>query len=73
MQMVFAVLVVDKPQAVLRLCGLTVDRLFTPKIINASGRNFINVNANRYGGLGVTIAPHQNLAIGQFGIVMAMI
>jgi hypothetical protein len=73
MPMVFAVLVVDNRQVKLKLCGLTADRLFIPKTINANGKNFIAVSANRFGGLGVTIVHHQNLAIGQFGTIMMTI
>jgi len=61
--MVFVVLNVDSHQVKLRLCGLTVDRLFIRKTINASGKNFINVSANQLGGLGAMIVHHQNLVI----------
>jgi hypothetical protein len=69
----FVALSVDSPLVKLKLYGLIADRLFILKTINVNGRSFINAIANQYGGLGVTIAPHQNLAIGRFGIVMAMI
>jgi hypothetical protein len=55
------------------LCGLTADRLFILKIINASGKSFITVSAKQSGGLGAMIAHPQNLAIAQFGTSMAMI
>ena len=73
MLMGFVVLNVDSHQAQLKLCGLTADRLFIRKIINASGKSFITVSANRCGGLGAMIARHQNLAIAPFGTHMAMI
>jgi hypothetical protein len=68
----FAVLNVDSRLVKLKLCGLTADRLFIPITINANGKNFINVNVNRYGGLGATIVRRQSLAIGQFGIITMM-
>jgi len=66
----FSVIVVDNHQVKLKLCGLTVDRLFILKIINASGKSFIAVSAKMSGGLGVMIALLQNLAIGQFQTIM---
>jgi hypothetical protein len=69
----FVVLNVDSHQARLLLCGLTADRLFILKIINASGKSFITVSAKQSGGLGAMIAHPQNLAIAQFGTSMAMI
>ena len=69
----FIVLNVGSHRARLKLCGLIADRLFIPKITNVNGKNFINVNAKRYGGLGVTIAPLQNLAIAPFRIVLMTI
>ena len=62
----FAVRAVDKRLAKLKQCGLTADRLYIPKIINVSGKSFINVNVSLFGGLGATIALLQNLAIAQF-------
>lgn len=73
MLMGFVVLNVDSHQARLLLCGLTADRLFILKIINASGKSFITVSAKQSGGLGAMIAHPQNLAIAQFGTSMAMI
>jgi hypothetical protein len=73
MPMFFVVRAADNRRAKLKRYGLIADRLFIPKIINASGKSFIAVNANMFGGLGVTIAPHQNLAIGQFRITMMTI
>jgi hypothetical protein len=67
-----AVLNVGNCQAKQRLCGLTADRLFIQKITSVNGKSFITVNVRLYGGLGVTIAHHQNLAIAQFGTPMAM-
>ncbi len=69
----FIVLNVGSRRVKLKLCGLTVDRLFIPKIINASGKNFINVSVNQFGGLGAMIAHHQSLAIAQFRIVLMTI
>lgn len=66
MLMAFAVLVVDNYQVKLKLCGSIADRLFIPKTISASGKSFIAVNVNRYGGLGATIALRQSLAIARF-------
>jgi hypothetical protein len=73
MPMVFAVLNVDSHLAKLMLCGSIADLLFIPKTINASGKSFITVSAKPFGGLGATIAHHQNLAIAPFGTPMAMI
>ncbi len=63
MLMASVVRVVDNCQVKLKLCGLIADRLFILKITSASGKSFIAVNVNRYGGLGATIALRQNLAI----------
>jgi hypothetical protein len=71
--MVFVVLSVDSRQATPKQCGLIADRLFIPKIINASGKSFITVNVKQCGGLGATIAHHQNLAIALFVTSMATI
>jgi hypothetical protein len=73
MLMDFVVLNVDSRQAKPKQCGLTADRLFILKIINASGKSFITVNVRLCGGLGVTIAHHRSLAIAPFGTPMAMI
>jgi hypothetical protein len=67
--MAFVVLVVDSRRARLRQYGSIADRLCIPKIINVNGKNFISVNANLFGGVGVTIAQCQNLAIAPFGII----
>jgi hypothetical protein len=73
MLMGFVVLNVDSRQAKPKQCGLIADRLFIPKIINASGKSFITVNVKQLGGLGATIVHHQNLAIARFATPMAMI
>ncbi len=73
MLMGFVVLNVDSRQAKPKPCGLTADRLFIPKTINASGKSFITVNVRLCGGLGAMIAHHQNLAIALFVISMATI
>jgi hypothetical protein len=73
MPIVFVVLNVGSYRVKLMLCGLTVDRLFIRKTTNASGKNFINVSANQLGGLGATIAHHQNLAIALCGTIMMTI
>jgi len=68
----FVVLNVGSHLVKLKMCGLTADRLFIPKIINVNGKNFITVNAKRFGGLGVMIVLLQNLAIAQFKIITTM-
>jgi hypothetical protein len=65
MPIAFAVPAVDNHPAKPKLCGLIADRLFTPKIINVSGKSFIVANANRLGGHGVMIVHRQNFAIGR--------
>jgi hypothetical protein len=61
---------VGNGQTALSRYGLTADRLFIPKTINANGKSFIIVAANLYGGLGAMIVRHQNLAIAPFKIMM---
>jgi hypothetical protein len=73
MPIVFVVSAVDNHPAKPKPCGLIVDRLFIPKIISASGRNFIVANANRFGGLGVMIVHRQNFVIGRCGIIKTKI
>jgi len=46
-----------------KVFGLTADRPFTPKIIAASGKNFMNVPAVKPGGHGVAIDLPQSLPI----------
>jgi hypothetical protein len=36
--------------------GLTVTHQLSAKIMGVNGKNFINVNVNRHGGLGIAIA-----------------
>ena len=47
-----------------KMSGSTVDRLSTVRTKSENGRSFITANVGLHGGLGVTIVPRLNWAIG---------
>ena len=47
-----------------KMSGSTVDRRFTVRTKSENGRSFITANVGLPGGLGVTIVPRLNWAIG---------
>lgn len=59
----FAVLIVTLALLQLPQLGSIVVRQYCSKIANASGKNFITVNAAQIGGDGVMNAPPMNLQI----------